>query len=136
MIRFISWVLSKFLVFFSFLLCQRRTSCWKYRKWCSYFANLYHDAKILDKKTINFWSVLTCCFPEKNYQVFWSSFSICPLQLHDCLHWDSVRISHCLTLPKSVLETIGNRLASVFSRNCRSFFTVACMRQIFYTYLL
>ena len=27
------------------LLCQR-SSCWRYRRWCSYFENPYHDAKI------------------------------------------------------------------------------------------
>ena len=36
------------------LLCQRRSSCWKYRKWCSYFENRYHHAKMVEKKRINF----------------------------------------------------------------------------------
>ena len=51
------------------LLCQKRPSCWKYRKWCSYFENPYHDAKIVDKKRINFWSVLTALFvfQKRNY---------------------------------------------------------------------
>ena len=36
------------------LLCQRRSSCWKYWEWFGYFENLYHDAKIVDKKRISF----------------------------------------------------------------------------------
>ena len=32
------------------LLRQRKPNCWKYRKWCRYFENPYHDAKILDKR--------------------------------------------------------------------------------------
>ena len=42
------------------LLCQRRSSCWKYRKWCSSFENRYHHTKMIEKKTINF-SVSPCC---------------------------------------------------------------------------
>ena len=36
-----------------FVLCQRGSSCWKYRKWCSYFKNRYHHTKMVEKKTIN-----------------------------------------------------------------------------------
>ena len=36
------------------MLCQRRSSCWKYRKWCSYFENPYHHPEIVDKKIIIF----------------------------------------------------------------------------------
>ena len=36
------------------LLWQRRPSCWNYWKWCSYFENPYHHAKIVDKKGIIF----------------------------------------------------------------------------------
>ena len=54
------------------LLCQRRPNCWKYQTWCSYFENLYADAKIVDKERLNFWSVLTvpCCFSEKKLSSF------------------------------------------------------------------
>ena len=78
-----------------FLLCQRKSNCWKYRKWCSYFENAYHNAKIVDKKRIIFWPVLTapCCFHKRNYQVSWRSFGICPLQFPDRLHYDRARTS-------------------------------------------
>ena len=36
------------------LLCQRRSSCWKYLKWCSCFENYYHHEKMVEKNTINF----------------------------------------------------------------------------------
>ena len=32
------------------LLCQRRSSCWKYRKWCGCFENCYRHAKLVEKK--------------------------------------------------------------------------------------
>ena len=56
MMSFLSFILSKFIVTFYlfFLLCQRRSSCWKYWKWCSYFENPYYHAKIVEKKGINF----------------------------------------------------------------------------------
>ena len=36
------------------LLCQRRSSCWKYRKLCSYSENHYHHKKMVEKNTIIF----------------------------------------------------------------------------------
>ena len=35
-------------------LLQGRSSCWIYRKWCSFFENCYHHAKMVEKKRINF----------------------------------------------------------------------------------
>ena len=32
------------------LLCQRRSSCWKYQKWCGYFENRYCHAKMVEKR--------------------------------------------------------------------------------------
>ena len=53
---FMSFVLSKFIVTFHLfsLLCQRRSSCWKYWNWRSYFENPYHYAKIVGKNRITF----------------------------------------------------------------------------------
>ena len=70
-------------------LCQRRSICWKYKRWKGYFENRRHHAKIEDKKRIIFWSALTafCCFLEKIFHVFWSSFGICPLQFVSVPLW-------------------------------------------------
>ena len=35
-------------------LRQRRSNCWIYRKWCSFFENCYHHAKMVEKKRIIF----------------------------------------------------------------------------------
>ena len=35
-------------------LRQGRSSCWRYRKWCSFFENCYHHAKMVEKKGIIF----------------------------------------------------------------------------------
>ena len=79
------------------LLCQRTSSCWKYWKWCSYFENPYHHAKIVDKKTIVFLVSPFCMhlvvFQKIHFQVFWSSFVICLLQLPEQLHCDCAKIS-------------------------------------------
>ena len=56
MMKFMSQVLQRCIGSFHLfsLLCQRRSSCWKYLKWGSYFENRYHHAKMVEKKTINF----------------------------------------------------------------------------------
>ena len=35
---------------FVFSVVSWSSSCWKYRKWCSYFENHYHHAKMVDKR--------------------------------------------------------------------------------------
>ena len=59
-------------VYVSSILCQRRSSCWKYRKWCTYFENRYHHAKMTEKKTINFpvSPYCTLLFSRKEYIKF------------------------------------------------------------------
>ena len=75
------------------LLCKRRSSCWKYRRWCSYFENLYHHAKIIENKLIGQSLFHFVVFHKRNYQVFWTSFRIRPLQLPDWLHCGCARTS-------------------------------------------
>ena len=53
MMRFVVSIIKLYSFHLFSLLCQRRSSCWKYQKWCSYFENPYHHAKIVDKR-INF----------------------------------------------------------------------------------
>ena len=36
------------------ILCQRRSSCWKYRKWWGYFENRYRHAKTVERKRKDF----------------------------------------------------------------------------------
>ena len=56
MMSFMSQVLERCIVTFHLfsLLCQRSSSCWKYRKWCSYFENHYHHEQMVEKNAINF----------------------------------------------------------------------------------
>ena len=56
MMRFMSQGLQRCTITFDFfsLLCQRTSSCLKYRKLCSYFENHYHHKKMVEKNTINF----------------------------------------------------------------------------------
>ena len=51
-------------------MCQRRSSCSKYRKWCSYFENPYHYAKIIDKKKINFSVTRYCTLLLSRKEIF------------------------------------------------------------------
>ena len=54
------------------LMCQSRSSCLKYQKWCSFFENRYHQSKMVEKKKINF-SVSPYCtllFPRKEKNNF------------------------------------------------------------------
>ena len=67
--------MSKFIVtFYVFsLFCQRRSSCWKYRKWCSYFENPYQYARVVDKNRMTFLvnPYCTLLFPRKeNFKFF------------------------------------------------------------------
>ena len=59
-------------VYVSSILYQSRSSCWKYRKWCTYFENRYHHAKMTEKKTINFpvSPYCTLLFSRKEYIKF------------------------------------------------------------------
>ena len=41
-------------VYVSSVLCQRRSSYSKYRKWCTYFENCYHHSNMTEKEIINF----------------------------------------------------------------------------------
>ena len=54
------------------ILCQRRSSCWEYRKWCTYFENCYYHAKMTEKKAINFpvSPYCTLLFSRKEYIKF------------------------------------------------------------------
>ena len=56
----------------SSMLCQSRSSCWKYGKWCTYFENRYHDAEMTEKKTLNFTisPYYTPLFSRKEYIKF------------------------------------------------------------------
>ena len=78
--------------YFSLVLPSLSKSCWKHRKWCSYFENRYHPVKMVEKKKLNF-SVSPVVFQKRKYQFFCRSFGSCPLQLPDQLHCDYVRIS-------------------------------------------
>ena len=76
MIRFVLSII-KLYSFHLFSVVPKKASCWKYRKWCSYFENFYHTAKIVNKKRINFLVSLYCIWlfsRIKISQVFWSSF--------------------------------------------------------------
>ena len=42
------------------ILCQRRSCCWKYRKWGSHLKNSYHYAKLVVKARIIF-SIIPYC---------------------------------------------------------------------------
>ena len=53
MMRFVLSIVKLYSFHLLSLLCQRRSSCWIYRKWCSYVENPYLHAKIVDKKIIN-----------------------------------------------------------------------------------
>ena len=89
-------------VYVSGILCQRRSCCWKYRNWCTYFENHYHHAKMAEKKTINF-PVSSYCillFSRKEYIKFSSSFGGYPLQLPDQLLYD------CLNLGLEILRIL------------------------------
>ena len=60
--------------YFSFVLSavpklRRASSCWKYRKWCSYFENRYHHTKMIRKKRIIGQSLLPAVvFQKRKYQ--------------------------------------------------------------------
>ena len=68
-------------------------SCWKYRKWCSYIENFYHHGKKIENKIFGQPLLHALVFQRRKYQVFWSTFGSCPLQLSDQLHYDCVRVS-------------------------------------------
>ena len=76
--------------------CQRRSSCWKYWKWCSYLVKSLPPARMVEKKIINF-SVSPYCTllfsRTQKYQVFGSNFGSCQLQFPDQLLYDFVKIS-------------------------------------------
>ena len=59
-------------VYVSSILYQRRSSCWKYRKWFTYFENCYRHAKMTEKKTMNFpvSPYCTLLFSRKEYIKF------------------------------------------------------------------
>ena len=70
------------------LLCQRRSCCWKYWKWCCYFENPYHHVKITDKTRINFLVSLYCTLLF--YRKEMTKFSYVALVF---VHCDRARIS-------------------------------------------
>ena len=104
MLRFMSQALYRCIVTFHlfFLLYQRRSSCWKYWKWCSYFENYYHNEETAEKNTINFLfsPYCTLLFSRKENRAFWSSSGSCPLQLPDQLLCD------CVNLGLEILQQI------------------------------
>ena len=100
MLRFMSQRCIITFDFFS-LLCQRRSSCWKYRKLCSYSENHYHHKKMVEKNTIIF-SVGPYCallFPRKE-NIKFSEVVLVVLQLPDHLPYD------CMNLGLEILQRI------------------------------
>ena len=75
------------------LLRQRRLSSWKYRKWCSYFENRYHHAKIVNKRVNFFGQPLLHLVIFQKKHIKFSEVAFCPLQLPNWLHYDRASIS-------------------------------------------
>ena len=106
-------------------LCERRSSCWNYRKWCSYFEYLYHIGIIVDKKRKTFGQSLLhlAVFQKRNYQVFWSRFGICPFQLPDRLQCDRARIlalKYCqLEILQRIFACLSNWAIKTIKQNVK-----------------
>ena len=75
-------------------------SCWKYQKWCSYFENPYHHAKIADEKRINILVTPYCILVFSRKQLF---------------HFSEVALVsvHCNCLIGCISDVAGSKPAQV-----------------------
>ena len=109
------------------LLCHRRSSCWKYWKWCSYFENRYHHPKVVEKKIINF-SVSPYCTQLFSRKENIKSSEVALVAVH-CNSWSAT-----LWLPDSqpwnTTNTIGNIYLLVKSGNYNTGLIIKCGRAI------
>ena len=70
---YVSISIGKYIITFRlfFVLCQRRSRCWKYQKLGSHLKNRYHYAKVVENARINF-SISPYCtllFSRKFFEV-------------------------------------------------------------------